>query len=261
MARHNTVGITGANGTVGRCLMKGLASDYDARAITRREVEDLPSTVASFDDIDSLTSAFRGIDAIIHLGADPSPGAPWDSILTNNIEATYNVYEACVKAGVKRMIFASTNHTMHGHTIRTTPETLDPDKKMMLKLYDPPNPDSLYAVSKLFGEQIGKLYSERHGLSFVGMRIGWLVAGNDPESKIGTSAEDYMRAMWLSHRDCIEAHRCALEVETDYLLAYVTSNNDRRVFDLEETTRTLGYVPKDNSEDRWGAEGEGSGVE
>lgn len=250
MPRYKHIGITGANGKVGRVLLDGLKNDYEVRAITRREV-DFPSTIASLDDIDSIAKAFDGLEAIIHLGADPSPKAPWESIRDNNIDATYNVFEACVNAGVKRMIFASTNHTMHGHTIKTTPETLDPSKEVRLKLFDPPNPDSLYAVSKLFGEQIGKLYSERHGIEFVGMRIGWMVAENDPESKIGTPSEDYMRAMWLSHRDCVEAHRRAIEVETQYLLAYVVSNNDRRVFDLEETRETLGYEPVDNSEDRW----------
>lgn len=250
MGRYTHVGITGANGKVGRVLIEGLKDDYEVRAITRREV-DFPSTVVTLDDIDAIAEAFDGLEAIIHLGADPSPGSPWESIRDNNIDATYNVFEACVKAGVKRMVFASTNHTMHGHTIRATPETLDPGKKVRLKLSDPPNPDSLYAVSKLFGEQIGKLYSERHGIEFVGMRIGWLIEGNDPESKKGTSAEDYMRAMWLSHRDCVAAHRRAIEVDTQYMLAYVISRNDRRVFDLEETEAKLGYHPQDNSEDRW----------
>ena len=250
MGRYTDIGITGANGTVGRVLMAGLQHDYALRAVTRREV-DFASTIASFDSVEGLAEAFHGLEAIIHLGADPSPDAPWDSIRDNNINATYNVFEACVRAGVKRMIFASTNHTMHGHTLRSLPENLDPDKKVKLKLTDPGNPDSLYAVSKLFGEQIGKLYSERHDVEFVGMRIGWLIVEDDPTTKRGTDSEDYMRAMWLSHRDCVEAHRCASEVQTKYLLAYVISGNDRRVFDLEATTKTLGSHPQDNSENRF----------
>ncbi|HAA77382.1 TPA: NAD(P)-dependent oxidoreductase [Candidatus Latescibacteria bacterium] len=250
MARYKTIGVTGANGKVGRVLVDGLRDEYDLTALTRREV-DFPSTVVSLNDREALAEALSGIEALIHLGADPSPTSGWESIRDNNIDATYNVFDACVTAGVKRMIFASTNHTMHGHTIKTTPETLDPAKTVQRKLTDPVNPDSLYAVSKLFGEQIGKLYSEQHGLEFVGMRIGWMIAENDPSTKKGTSAEDYMRAMWLSHRDCIAAHKRAIEVDTLYLLAYVVSNNDRRVFDLEETGETLGYKPVDNSEAYW----------
>ena len=72
-----------------------------------------------------------------------------------------------------------------------------------MRLDEPPNPDSMYAVSKLFGENMGKLYSQRYGLEFVGLRIGWIIAEDDPTTMCGTSAEDYMRAMFLSHRDCI----------------------------------------------------------
>jgi len=166
----------------------------------------------------------------------------------HNIEAMYQVLEECRRARVRRLVFASTNHTQHGNTILTTPETLDPEKKLRMKLDDLPNPDSLYAVSKLFGENLGKLYSERFNIEFVGLRIGWIVAENDPTIMRGTAAEDYLRAMFLSHRDCIAAHKCALEVDTRYALVYVVSNNGRRVFDLEETRAVLGYEPQDDAE-------------
>lgn len=250
MSRYHEIGITGANGTIGRVLVKGLAEDYHLRTITRRAV-DVDSTIVSFDNINALVEALHGLEALIHLAADPSPAASWESIRDNNFEATHNVFEACRLAGLRRMIFASTNHTMHGHTIKTTPETLDPDKKVRLKLLDAPNPDSFYAVSKLFGENMGRLYFEKYGLEFVGMRIGWLIVEDDPSTKVGTSAEDYMRAMWLSHRDCIEAHRRAIEADVGFANGYIISRNDRRVFDLEETEKALGYKPQDNSEDYW----------
>ena len=118
-----------------------------------------------------------------------------------------------------------------------------------MKLTDLPNPDSLYAVSKVFGETLGKYYSERHGLEFISLRIGWLIKEDDPTVMVGKPSEDYMRAMFLSHRDCIEAHKRALEVGTKFMLAYAVSNNDRRVFDLSETIETLGFEPQDNAED------------
>ena len=103
----------------------------------------------------------------------------------------------------------------------------------------------------LLGENLGRLYSEKHGLEFVGMRIGWLIAEDDPTTMVGTPAEDYMRAMWLSHRDCVEAHRCATEADVSFANAYIISRNDRRVFDLKETEQVLGYRPKDNAEDHF----------
>ena len=242
------VGITGANGTIGRVLMKGLEGGYELTPFTRRPV-DFPSTIVNFDSAAEVEGAFQGLDAVIHLAADPSPVADWERIRTHNIEAMYQVLEECRRAGVKRLVFASTNHTMHGNSMLTKPETLDTSWTIRMKLDDPPNPDSYYAVSKLFGENLGKLYSEQHGVEFVGLRIGWLTARDDPAALRGTPSKDYMRAMFLSHRDCVEAHRRALEVDARFLLAYVISDNDRRVFDLEETARLLGFVPQDNAED------------
>lgn len=241
------VGITGANGTVGRVLMEGLVDDYELTAFTRRAV-DFPSTIVNFEKAEEVTGAFAGLDAVIHLAADPSPMASWEAVREHNLEGMYQVMEECRRAAVKRMVFASTNHTQHGNSILTTPETLDPTKKMRMKLGDLPNPDSLYAVSKLFGEHIGKLYSESFGIEFVGLRIGWIVPENTPLVMRGTPAEDYLRAMFLSHRDCVAAHKRALEVDTAYMLAYVVSNNGRRVFDLEETRAGLGYEPQDDAE-------------
>ena len=244
------MGITGANGTIGRVLMKGLnvEGDCELTPFTRRPV-DFPSTIVHFDSAAEVEGAFQSLDAVIPLAADPSPSADWERIRTHNIDAMYLVLEECRRAAVKRLVFASTNHTMHGNSILTTPETLDASTAVRMKLDDPPNPDSYYAVSKLFGENLGKLYSEQHGVEFVGLRIGWLTARDDPTAFRGTASEDYMRAMFLSHRDCVEAHRCALKVETRFLLAYVISDNDRRVFDLEETAAVLGFEPQDNAED------------
>lgn len=241
------VGITGANGTVGRVLMEGLADEYELTAFTRREV-DFPSAIVNFEKGEEVEGAFVGLDAVIHLAADPSPMSVWEDVREHNLEGMYQVMEECRRAGVKRTVFASTNHTQHGNTMLTTPETLDPEKGVRMKLGDRPNPDSLYAVSKLFGENIGKLYSERFGIEFVGLRIGWIVPENTPLVMRGTPAEDYLRAMFLSHRDCVAAHRRALEVETRYILAYVVSNNGRRVFDLEETRAELGFEPQDDAE-------------
>jgi NAD+ dependent glucose-6-phosphate dehydrogenase len=247
MGEIQSVGITGANGSIGRVLMAGLADLYQIKAFSRREVE-FPTTLVHFDQPDQVRGAFDGLDAVIHLAADPSPMASWESVRAHNIEAMYQVLEECVRAGVRRLVFASTNHTMHGNSILSTPETLDPNKPMQMKLGDAPNPDSLYAVSKLFGEQLGKLYSERYDLSFIGLRIGWTIPENDPTVMRGTSAEDYMRAMFLSHRDCVQAHIRALKVDARYMLAYVVSNNGRRVFDLDETRAGLGYEPQDDAE-------------
>ena len=247
MIKKQRVGITGANGTIGRVLLDGLKSEYELTAFSRRKV-DFPTNIVNFDCPEEVMGKFEGLDAIIHLAADPSPLAPWESVRRHNVEAMYQVVEECVRSNVKRLVFASTNHTMHGHTMLTSPETLDATKSVRMKLSDTPNPDSLYAVSKLFGENLGKLYSEKWGLEFISLRIGWMIKEDDPTVMRDTPSEDYMRAMFLSQRDCVQAHVKALEVKSNFLIAYVVSNNGRRVFDLEETKINLGFDPKDDAE-------------
>ena len=247
MIKKKRVGITGANGTIGRVLLDGLKSEYELTAFSRRKV-DFPTNIVNFDCPEEVMGKFEGLDAIIHLAADPSPLAPWESVRRHNVEAMYQVVEECVRSNVKRLVFASTNHTMHGHTILTSPETLDATKSVRMKLSDTPNPDSLYAVSKLFGENLGKLYSEKWGLEFISLRIGWMIKEDDPTVMRDTPSEDYMRAMFLSQRDCVQAHVKALEVKSNFLIAFVVSNNGRRVFDLEETKINLGFDPKDDAE-------------
>jgi nucleoside-diphosphate-sugar epimerase len=240
------IGITGGAGTVGTVLHSGLDGEHDLVRFDRTEREDVAAV--RFDNAADVQGVFEGLQAVIHLAADPSPNADWQSVRDNNVEATFQVMEECRRAGVSRVIFASTNHVMHGNAVLTTPETLDPSKQLAMKGKDPPNPDSLYAVSKLFGEHLGKLYNERYGIEFVAMRIGWITADDDPGSLQGTRAADYMRAVWLSHRDCVQIFRQALTMPLGFFVAYATSDNTRNIYDLTETRRVLGYEPQDNAE-------------
>ena len=241
------IGITGAEGTIGSVLRKGLSNKYKISSFTLKN-QDFESIQMDLSNNNEIQGKFEGLDALIHLAADPRPEASWESVKKNNIEATFNVYNEVKKAGVKKIIFASTNHTQHGDTLLTTPETLDLQKSKILSLENNTNPDSLYAVSKLFGEDLGKYFSEQYKIKFIGLRIGWIVKGDDPTVMCGTPSEDYLRSMYLSHRDCIQVFERALESSSNYLIAYAISNNSRKVFDLKETSRTLNFNPEDNSE-------------
>ena len=241
------IGITGAEGTIGSVLRKGLSKKYKIISFTL-QTQDFESVQIDLSNNNEIKGKFEGLDALIHLAADPRPEASWESVKKNNIEATFNVYNEVKNAGVKKIIFASTNHTQHGDTLLTTPETLDLKKNKILSLENNTNPDSLYAVSKLFGEDLGKYFSEQHKIKFIGLRIGWIVKGDDPTIMCGTPSEDYLRSMYLSHRDCIQAFERALESSRDFLIAYAISNNSTKVFDLKETSRTLNFYPEDDSE-------------
>jgi len=254
------VGITGAAGHIGSTLVEALGGKYELTLIDRQII---PPSIArghktlctEIEHADEVKNIFDGLDAVIHLAGNRRAEGLWDSIHNNNIVGTYNVLEECRRAGVKRVVFTSSNHVQHGHTIRTTPETLDTkfySKGKLLTLSDPTQPDSIYAVSKVFGEELCKLYAKKYGIQIVSLRVGWTIPEDTPLAMKGTSAEDYLRAMFLSKRDCVQAFSRALEVPMkagNYLVAYAISNNGRRVFDLTETRKTLGYNPQDDAEE------------
>jgi nucleoside-diphosphate-sugar epimerase len=251
------VGITGASGHIGITLTEGLPDRYQLtlfhnRSEIRSDLAGKFKTVrADFSKTEQVQGVFEGLDAVIHLAAAASTEADWESVLHNNIIATYNVFEEARRAGVVKIVFASTNHTQHDY-IGKTPMTLDRffvPTMGFVKLSDPPAPDSYYGISKLFGENMGWYYSRRRGIQFTSLRIGSTFPQDDPSIWKGTDREGHARAIFLSKRDCVEAFARALEVSTDFLLAYAISNNDRRFFDLTETKEKLGFYPKDNAED------------
>ncbi|RKY31315.1 MAG: hypothetical protein DRP74_05090 [Candidatus Omnitrophota bacterium] len=108
----------------------------------------------------------------------------------------------------------------------------------------PPTPLCLYGESKVFGENLGRHLSH-FGIQFAALRIGWSVPDDNPANYGG----DYMRAVFCSHRDLIQAFSKAIEINTDFLIAYAVSNNTHNVFDLSETKKKLDFHPKDNAED------------
>ncbi|MGP8080676.1 MAG: NAD-dependent epimerase/dehydratase family protein [Dehalococcoidales bacterium] len=252
------VGITGAGGLIGIDLTEGLAEKYqltlfyhNTKPTTARK---LPVVQADLSDEKQVKGIFEGLDAVIHLAAASSSLSSWENVLTQNIITTYNVFEEVRRAGVAKVVFASTNHTQHAYTMKTN--TLDEDltyvkKHGLIKLDDPPAPDSFYGVSKLFGEDLGRYYSRFYGIKVVSLRIGWAEC---EKMKIqiqssDSAIKDHVRVMYLSKRDLIDITDRALQIDTDYLNAYAVSDNKPAVFDLTETRKNLGFNPEDNAKD------------
>jgi uronate dehydrogenase len=168
-----------------------------------------------------------GADAIVHLGAYSVEG-PWDVILPANIVGTYNVYEAARKHGVRRIVFASSNHVTgfyrQGQTIDAT---------------FPPRPDGLYGLSKAFGEDLSRLYFDRYGIETACLRIG----SSYPEPK-----DRRMLATWLSYDDL---HRlvtaCLTTPVLDHTIIFGMSDNAVTWWD-NRCARHVGYRPQDSSD-------------
>jgi uronate dehydrogenase len=169
----------------------------------------------------------QGVDAIVHFGGVPVEG-PWTPILQANIIGAYNLYEAARKQGVKRVVFASSNHVTGFYK---QGETIDASF--------PPRPDGLYGLSKAFGEDIARLYFDRYGIETACIRIG----SSFPEPR-----DRRMLATWLSYDDL---HRlivaCLSTPVLGHSIVFGMSNNSVTWWD-NRLARHVGYVPQDSSD-------------
>ncbi len=241
MSAMMNVGITGSGGNIGSTLQKGLGGKYTLSLFDIRE--GAPLVEAKFRKIDfaergQLKGAFEGLDALIHLAGNPSPGAPRSVTYRNNFCATSYVFEEARDAGVKKIVYASSNFY---HELAIS-EYLQGISRRKITLDMPPSPLSLYGESKVFGESLGR-HLAYLGMQFVALRIGWTVPDDSPARYDGP----YMRAVFCSKRDLVQAFDRALQVQATFLPAFVTSDNSENVFDLAETRKRLGFSPLDNS--------------
>jgi len=248
-----TVAITGATGNIGAKLR-----GHFERLGWRLRLLDLtdggdPAVLASDLTVwdERWASQLAGVDAVILLAGEPSPAASWQRITRLNIDLTLNVYEAAARGGAKRVIFASSNWTMAGHRFDAGDLPTDRD----------PYPVNPYGASKLFGERLGRSYSERWGLSAICFRIGYCQRGeNLPGPHMGWG--EWGQAMWLSDRDLAQGFEKAVTAPDSVRFAVLNlmSANPGMRWDLDATRRVIGYAPQDGhapvltSEHRAGAE-------
>ncbi|MEM7775109.1 MAG: NAD(P)-dependent oxidoreductase [Pseudomonadota bacterium] len=228
-----TVLMTGAAGGIATWLRPRLVERYGSLRVSDiKTPENLDSretfVAADLANLAEVEAACDGIDGIVHLGGHSIEG-PWDTILNANIIGTYNLFEAARRKGVKRVIFASSNHAVgyYPRDLRIPPDVV-------------PRPDSRYGVSKVFGEGLGAMYAYKHGLGVMSLRIG----------NVNDQPVDARRlAIWISPDDI--AQLCAIGLETPelvYEVVYATSDNDRSWYE-NARAYALGYRPKSQSED------------
>ncbi len=164
MTERKRVLITGAGGKIGGSLAVSLKDRYALRLHYHHPPEVTPDAdyvTADVSKFDEMISAMQGIDAVVHLAGSPHVTSPWESVHQTNIIGTYNVFESARLAGVRKIVFASTNHVMGMY---------DRDREWPVYADQPVRPDSLYGVSKAFGESLGRHYADQYGI------VGRLVA-------------------------------------------------------------------------------------
>ncbi len=230
----NRVLITGAAGLIGGLLRTAFRGVYPHLRLSdivplsdASPGEELMQ--ANLEDLAACEKLMQGVDCVVHLGGR-SFEDEWEVILPANIIGCYNVFEAARRAGVKRVIFASSNHAIGFHR-----------RERFIDTEVVPRPDSRYGVSKVFGEAVGRLYADKYNLSVASLRIGSLRNPDRPDN-----ARQLLT--WLSHRDMVQlTRRCIDHPDYHYVVIYGVSNNTRSRWD-NTNAKFLGYKPEDDSE-------------
>jgi uronate dehydrogenase len=225
--------VTGAAGDVGtrlRKLMRNLYpqirwSDIRTPADIAPSDEFVPADLTDHAQVEKIVA---GIDGIVHLGGYSTNG-PWPAIHSANIVGCYNVFDAAHRAGVKRVVFASSNHVVGFYP-----------REQKIGVEVTVRPDSFYGVSKAFGEALGSLYAEKHGLRVTCVRIG----------NVGDAPIDKRRlSIWLEPRDLLQLIRIGLEhPDIRFEIFYGMSDNADAWWDNSNAAR-FGYRPQHRARD------------
>ena len=252
--------VTGANGRIGRLVIDAWRASgrYQAVGIARR-AGPYADVVADMGNLERLIDAFRGADAVVHLAATAAVTSPWDAVLHSNLIGTYNVFEAARLAGVQRVVFASSNHAIGTYEMENAPDLYALDDNRVWDHTVETRPDSLYGVSKVYGEALARYYVDHHGMRAFCLRIGgvhppeaeghpvnlWSPDLDTDEEALATRRRT--RAVWLSERDCVQLIERCLESDHRWVLCYGISDNPRRFWDIEHAREVLGYAPEDSA--------------
>lgn len=223
--------VTGAAGRIGRTIRAALRARVgELVLLDTAPIGDLEAgeraALVDLADAAALREAFAGVDRVLHLGA-VSDEADFHDLVEANVIGTFHVFEAARQAGVTRVAFASTGRVTGFYEVGTI---VDSDM--------PVRPDGLYAVSKVAGEAVARLYAEKFGLEVVAVRIGAF----DEKPR-----DARQLSIWLSPGDAERAMIAALTAPVEgfeILLAY--SDNTHGWVDLEHS-RALGYEPSDDA--------------
>jgi uronate dehydrogenase len=223
--------LTGAAGGLGRELRRRLpalcdvlrVSDIAALGPAGPAEEAMPVDLA---DADAVLALLDGVDAVVHMGG-VSTEQPWDAILPANIVGAYNLYEAARRHGVRRVVFASSNHVTGFYR-----------QDEVISAGAPPRPDGLYGLSKAFGEDLAQLYFDRHGIETVSLRIG---------SSFPAPRDRRMLHTWMSFDDMERLVTAALTArDVGHSIICGMSANPQPWWDNTPAAH-IGYVPRDSS--------------
>ncbi len=223
--------LTGASGNLGRMLTKRLA--HKGYRLRLSDIEAFPDTLpegaefvrADLADAAAVADLVRDTDAVLHFGGI-SIEKPYDVIATSNLLGVTHIFEAA-RAQKQRIIFASSNHTIGFYA-----------RDQVLDVENAYRPDGYYGLSKAYGELLGRMMFDKHGIESVHMRIG---------SCLPEPTEARHLATWLSHDDLVRLVSAAVEApETQFAVVWGISANAERWWQNDDGPR-IGYQPQDDA--------------
>jgi uronate dehydrogenase len=224
--------LTGAAGNLGRELRPRLRRYCDTLRLSHRRDfgpaepgEEI--VLAHLENAAAMQALLEGVDAVVHMGG-VSTEQPWQPVLESNIVGAYNLYEAARRHGVRRIVFASSNHVTGFY-----------QQSEVISPRDPVRPDGFYGLSKAFGEHLAQLYFDRFGIETVSLRIG---------SSYAEPKDRRMLATWLSFDDLERLVVAALTAPVvGHTVLYGVSDNAASWWD-NTPARHVGFRPQDSAE-------------
>ena len=247
--KNSKILVTGMSGLIGGIAGRKFAANHDVSALGRSNVEGFPTAIVDIGDgIDGILPAVEGVKTVIHM-AGSRGNVPAETHIKANVTGVYNLFEACRIAGVKRIVAASTGAVIAGYEKDEPYKSLvhDPDLEMPaqhpnITVETPVRPRNMYAVSKMFTENLGRMYSEQHDMSIICIRIGKVEIDDVPLNARNAS-------VWCSHRDILQVIDKAVHAPDDlkYADVFACSDNPTRYRDIEQTNNVLGFVPQDSA--------------
>jgi nucleoside-diphosphate-sugar epimerase len=208
--------------------------------------------LADLADMAAVEAAIEGMDVVVQMGADPRPEASWDSLLHSNIIGVRNVFDAAVRARVKRVVYASSIMVSWGYQLNEPYKALSEgrfDDLADLESHTvthewPPRPTGMYPATKIWGEAVARYSADVHKLSALCLRIGWVNAEDTPH-------KPESGAVWCSQRDSVQLVERSIEAPEDlrFDIFYGVSNNKWRWVDIDHAREVIGYIPQDSAEE------------
>jgi nucleoside-diphosphate-sugar epimerase len=242
--------ITGMSGLIGDAVRRRLEGRWVLRALNRRPVPGVETHRADIGDLDAIAPAFLEVDAVVHLAANVQANPPWEAVLRDNVVGTYNVFEAARRAGVKRVVYASSGATVSNierdepYAALTAGRYDEVTEWPVLTHESPTRPHGLYGCSKIWGEALARHFADTAGMSMICLRIGHVSAEDRPVKPREFS-------VWCSRRDIAQmVERCLAAPDSlRFDVFFVTSDNKWGYRDIEHARAVVGYAPEDRAED------------